>query len=192
MLPNNQQQQQQLYQQQQLQLQQQYQQQQNQQIQQQQQIIQQPQQQIMQQQQPTPYITTSIANNNAMISPKIVQQPLKIDHSKVYVIDNGSYTLKHGYSGNQPLVTGNFVAKSKSEKKSFRGDISISKDKENLYFQRPFDRGYLTDWNREREIWDVAFASRVIIIYFILFYSCFISFILFYSCLFYFFKKKNR
>ena len=37
-------------------------------------------------------------------------------------------------------ISGNYIAKSKTEKKSFRGDISDSKDKAALFFQRPFDK----------------------------------------------------
>jgi actin-related protein len=72
---------------------------------------------------------------------QLARQLGPIDTNRVYVVDNGSYTLKHGFaSAPSATITGNFVAKSKSEKKNFRGDISLSQDKAGLFFQRPFDR----------------------------------------------------
>ena len=68
------------------------------------------------------------------------KKSISIDSNVVYVVDNGSYSIKHGFSGQTASITGNYIAKSKTEKKSFRGDISDSKDKAALFFQRPFDK----------------------------------------------------
>jgi len=81
----------------------------------------------------------------------------------VVVIDNGSNAIRVGFSGkpNSLRVYGNYIAKSKTEKKFFIGGVGLAKDKLGLQFRRPFDRGYLISWDTEKEIWDAVFSGFV-------------------------------
>jgi len=82
--------------------------------------------------------------------------------SNVLILDNGSSEIKIGYGGSsQSLrILGNFVAKPKGgEKKNYIGDLSDAKEKlASIAFRRPFDRGYLINWDLEKDIWDYAFS----------------------------------
>lgn len=76
------------------------------------------------------------------------------------VIDNGSYSVKIGYGGDEsPVHIPNCVARTK-DKKFFIGDqIHTLRDVSQLQFKRPIEKGQLTSWNLEKKIWDQGFSS---------------------------------
>ncbi|KAF5839191.1 actin family [Dunaliella salina] len=58
------------------------------------------------------------------------------------------------------LVFPNCVAKPKGERASYVGDMLLEcKEISQLNLRRPFDRGYLINWDLEREIWSRAFKA---------------------------------
>ena len=80
------------------------------------------------------------------------------------ILDNGSYSLKVGYSGDQcPRLIPNAVFKSKSERRRiFVGsEIEDCKDLSGLFYVVPFQKGYLVNWDIQRQIWDLAFGSNM-------------------------------
>ncbi len=70
------------------------------------------------------------------------------------VIDNGAYRIKYGYStDNNPRSIPNCTAKILKSMQSFIGDeIDQIQNTSQLSLSRPFDRGYLTNWNIEKEV----------------------------------------
>eukprot|EP00983_Pelagomonas_calceolata_P058021 1145329-Pelagomonas_calceolata.AAC.1 len=67
-------------------------------------------------------------------------------------------TLAHPYA--LCRVFPNCVAKPKGERASYVGDMLLDcKEISQLNLRRPFDRGYLINWDLEREIWSRAFKA---------------------------------
>ncbi|XP_054712753.1 actin-related protein 6-like [Uloborus diversus] len=82
--------------------------------------------------------------------------------SNVFVLDNGGYTAKVGYStDDQPRVIPNCITKAKSERRrAFIGNqLDECKDYSALYYSYPFQRGYLVNWDIEKTVWDHIFSS---------------------------------
>ena len=81
------------------------------------------------------------------------------------VIDNGAGCIKYGWSTDEgPLGTmSNAVAKIHKTLESVVGDEidSVQGATSQLRFSRPFDRGYLTNWNIERDIWERMFSTKL-------------------------------
>ncbi|XP_040574868.1 actin-related protein 6 [Lepeophtheirus salmonis] len=83
-------------------------------------------------------------------------------NSDTFVIDNGGYFLKAGFSNQSPpRLVPNCITKAKSEKrKPFIGDqINECRDLSSLYYCLPFQKGYLTNWDTQKKIWDYLFSE---------------------------------
>ncbi|CAG8443738.1 3405_t:CDS:10 [Scutellospora calospora] len=78
---------------------------------------------------------------------------------KVLVLDNGANTIKAGYAFNsQPRVT-----RGKGDKKTYIGEqISSCTDFSGLYYRLPFEKGFLTNWEVEKGIWDRIFSKDIL------------------------------
>ncbi|KAL5009609.1 hypothetical protein ScPMuIL_011914 [Solemya velum] len=79
------------------------------------------------------------------------------------ILDNGAGTAKIGYStDNEPKVLPNCVTKAKNVRtRIFIGDqIDECKDLSGLYYLLPFQKGYLVNWDLEKQIWDHAFGKN--------------------------------
>lgn len=80
---------------------------------------------------------------------------------RALVIDAGSDTLKVGFAGeSDPQFTvPNAVAKPKKELRLLVGEQTVSgvKDYSSLEYVRPVDRGYITNWDTQAEIWSQVF-----------------------------------
>jgi hypothetical protein len=74
--------------------------------------------------------------------------------SSYVVLDNGGYHLKYGWAHHpQPSFMPNCVAKIQKSMQSFVGDeISSIQNSSQLSLNRPIDRGYLVNWNLEKEV----------------------------------------
>ncbi|UYV77131.1 ACTR6 [Cordylochernes scorpioides] len=84
--------------------------------------------------------------------------------SKVLILDNGAYTEKVGYNTqNEPRLIPNCITKAKSERqRSFIGDqIDDCKDVSGLFYILPFQKGYLMNWDVEKQVWDYTFGREV-------------------------------
>lgn len=80
----------------------------------------------------------------------------------IVVVDNGASYCRVGLAGeSEPRRSfQNAAAKSKSEGKALLGDmLDSSRVITQLSLRRPFDRGYLVNWDLEAEIWTRAFKS---------------------------------
>ncbi|KAF0357471.1 actin-like protein arp6 [Gigaspora margarita] len=85
---------------------------------------------------------------------------------KVLVLDNGANTIKAGYAlfSQQPKIIPNCrVTRGKGDKKTFIGDqFSSCTDFSGLYYRLPFEKGFLTNWEVEKGIWDRIFSKDVL------------------------------
>lgn len=79
------------------------------------------------------------------------------------VIDNGGYQIKAGYdSFEEPIIISNCTAKvNKSMQYLISEQIhQYSQNSSLLHFIRPFDRGYLNNWQCEIEVWNYLFQLQ--------------------------------
>nr|CAB3219971.1 actin-related protein 6-like [Phallusia mammillata] len=83
----------------------------------------------------------------------------------VVVLDNGACTLKICRSGETVVRTvPNSIFRSKTERrKSFVSSrIDSCKDFSSLFYVLPFQKGYLLNWDVQRQIWDFIFGKDVL------------------------------
>lgn len=81
----------------------------------------------------------------------------------VVVLDNGGYSCKAGVGGQaNPLTVPNCAIKPKRERRFFVADqISSILDFSQVTYRRPCEKGYITDWALEGEIWDRVYKGVV-------------------------------
>lgn len=85
--------------------------------------------------------------------------------SKTLIVDNGASTIKAGFvtadSGDashlQPRIVPNCIARDRSKKTYVADEIEKCKDYSDLQYRRPADRGYIVNWEVQREIWNRQF-----------------------------------
>lgn len=87
---------------------------------------------------------------------------------RTFIIDNGGYSLKAGYSStssSDPLascvVVPNALAKTR-DNQVYTGlelETHIS-DWNEVSFRRPVEKGYLVNWEAQREIWEHSFFDE--------------------------------
>ncbi|KAF9943143.1 Actin- protein 6 [Mortierella alpina] len=85
--------------------------------------------------------------------------------SRALVVDNGASTVKFGFADDDLPYRSlpNNITRSKAERRSFVGDqISTCKDFSGLYYRLPFEKGLLTDWDVEKQIWDRLFTGKIV------------------------------
>ncbi|EAL63930.1 actin related protein 6 [Dictyostelium discoideum AX4] len=81
-------------------------------------------------------------------------------NNKVLIIDNGGHTLKIATNNpSQPhIIVPNQVGKVKNEKHQIMGEELINyNDPSEVRSRNPMEKGYITNWGLEKEIWDYAF-----------------------------------
>lgn len=79
------------------------------------------------------------------------------------VVDGGGANLRFGFaSEDQPSgVVPNQVVRPKRDRRTYVADeIDQCRDISGLYLRRPFEKGYLVDFELQKEIWDRAFGKH--------------------------------
>ncbi|KAI6247142.1 Actin-related protein [Erysiphe necator] len=83
--------------------------------------------------------------------------------SKTLVLDNGAYTIKAGFSSPLieelaiPSLIPNCIARDRLKKIYIGSDLATCKDFSEIIFRRPVEKGYLVNWEAEKEIWEHEF-----------------------------------
>ncbi|GFO33396.1 F-box/WD repeat-containing protein 7 [Plakobranchus ocellatus] len=80
------------------------------------------------------------------------------------ILDNGAGTAKVGFSTDtEPRIIPNCVTKAKNVRtRIFIGDqIDECKDLSSLYYLLPFQKGFLVNWEIEKQVWDHIFSKDV-------------------------------
>lgn len=82
------------------------------------------------------------------------------------VLDNGGYTLKAGLVDSsapptsppaQPRVITNCIARDRTRKIYVASELSRCKDFGEIALRRPVEKGFIVDWEAQREIWEREF-----------------------------------
>uniref|UniRef100_A0A452T1Q5 Actin-related protein 6 n=1 Tax=Ursus maritimus TaxID=29073 RepID=A0A452T1Q5_URSMA len=79
------------------------------------------------------------------------------------VLDNGAYHAKIGYSHENVSVIPNCQFRSKTARlKTFTANqIDEIKDPSGLFYILPFQKGYLVNWDVQRQVWDYLFGKEM-------------------------------
>ncbi|KAK6627362.1 hypothetical protein RUM44_009839 [Polyplax serrata] len=83
--------------------------------------------------------------------------------SNIVVLDNGACYAKIGLSSQtEPKVIPNCIMKAKSERRRpFVGDqIEDCRDASGLFYILPFQKGYLINWDVQKNVWDYIFSKE--------------------------------
>ena len=77
------------------------------------------------------------------------------------IIDNGAYTMKAGFSSSnttdEPRVIPNCMARDRDKHVYVGSQLEKCKDFGDIVFRRPVEKGYLVNWEAEKEIWEHEF-----------------------------------
>ena len=97
-------------------------------------------------------------------TPTTTTQPIA---DRTLVLDNGAYTMKAGYATSSPpdpqrdcKVIPNCVARTNDNQLWIGSQLDDCRDFGKILFRRPVDRGYLVNWEAEKEIWECSFFNE--------------------------------
>lgn len=81
---------------------------------------------------------------------------------RTLIIDNGAYTIKAGFSSPTtetptPSIIPNCMARDREKKVYVGSQLSKCRDFGEIVFRRPVDKGYLVNWEAQKEIWEHEF-----------------------------------
>lgn len=84
---------------------------------------------------------------------------------KILVIDNGAYSMKAGYTTPNPdeshcITIPNCLAKSRDNRVWIGAQLEKCVDFGDMVFRRPLQKGYLVNWESEKEIWENTFFDK--------------------------------
>jgi len=76
------------------------------------------------------------------------------------VVDNGGDTCKIGCAGQVVQVVPNYAVKPKRERHLYVADqVEKLLDFSQLFYKRPFEKGYIVNWDVQHMVWDRLFKS---------------------------------
>ncbi|KMQ81927.1 actin family protein, partial [Lasius niger] len=80
---------------------------------------------------------------------------------KTLVLDNGAYTLKAGLvrggAVDEPVIVPNCIARDRARKIYVGSDLEKCRDHGEIQFRRPVEKGFIVNWEAQKEIWDHEF-----------------------------------
>ena len=75
--------------------------------------------------------------------------------SKTLILDNGAHTLKAGFSTDAaPRVVPNCLARDRARRVYVGSELSQCRDFGEVDFRRPVDKGFIVNWEAQKEVWD--------------------------------------
>lgn len=87
--------------------------------------------------------------------------------SKTLIVDSGAWTIKAGFSTQEPNVEAdcreiqNCIARSARDKRTYIGsELDTCRDFGELAFRRPVEKGYVVNWEGEKAIWEHSFMEK--------------------------------
>ena len=84
--------------------------------------------------------------------------------SRTLVLDNGAYTLKAGFvaddKAGEPVVVANCLSRDRQRHVYVGSDLDKCKDFGEMVFRRPVEKGYIVNWEAQREIWHHEFLDN--------------------------------
>lgn len=95
--------------------------------------------------------------------------------SRTLVLDNGAHTIKAGFvtpgggadddgadattAIGEPRVIPNCIARDRGRRTYVGSDLSRCRDFGEITFRRPVEKGYVVNWEAQKEIWDHEFFA---------------------------------
>ncbi|KAI0389099.1 actin-domain-containing protein [Xylariaceae sp. FL0594] len=127
--------------------------------------------------------STALPSNEIILNPQIPYQPsndqitlmapvkkLKIRQpkppSRTLVLDNGAYTIKAGFVAadegdvageDKPRLIPNCISRDRNGKIYVASEISQCADFSEAVFRRPVEKGFIVNWEAQKEIWEREF-----------------------------------
>lgn len=84
--------------------------------------------------------------------------------STTLVLDNGADTIKAGFataeSTDEPRVIPNCIARDRHRKTYVASELEKCKDFGEIAIRRPVEKGFIVNWEAEKEIWDREFFDE--------------------------------
>ncbi|OHE99627.1 actin [Colletotrichum orchidophilum] len=81
--------------------------------------------------------------------------------TRTLVLDNGASTIKAGFVSeeytDEPRVIPNCIARDRARKVYVASDLDKCHDFGEIQFRRPVEKGYIVNWEAQKEIWDHEF-----------------------------------
>ena len=89
--------------------------------------------------------------------------------TRTLVLDNGAYTIKAGFVSHsddhgdddgiadQPRVIPNCIARDRDRKTYVASELERCKDYGETIFRRPVEKGFIVNWEAQKEIWEREF-----------------------------------
>ncbi|KAI0477169.1 Actin/actin-like protein [Xylariaceae sp. FL0804] len=82
--------------------------------------------------------------------------------STTLVLDNGAHTIKAGFvtaggAVDKPRVIPNCIARDRDRNTYVASDLSRCKDFSEVAFRRPVEKGFIVNWEAQKEIWEHEF-----------------------------------
>lgn len=83
--------------------------------------------------------------------------------ARTLVVDNGAYTIKAGFSSpdspppGECRVIPNCIARDRDRKVYIGSQLEKCKDFGDISFRRPVEKGYVVNWEAQKEIWEQEF-----------------------------------
>lgn len=101
-------------------------------------------------------------------TPATPTQPVETSRylpDKTFIIDNGAYMIKAGYASDAASDESvsacssipNALVKTRDNKIVIGAQLATVNDWNEAMFRRPVEKGYVVNWEAEREIWDQSF-----------------------------------
>lgn len=87
-----------------------------------------------------------------------------ITPNRTLIVDNGAYNIKAGFSSPDEdaascQVIPNCMARDRNKRVYTGSQLSKCKEFGEMVFRRPVEKGYMVNWEAEKEIWDQEFFN---------------------------------
>lgn len=85
---------------------------------------------------------------------------------RTLIIDNGAFSMKTGFATSSPNldkdcnVVPNCMARGRDRRVWVGAQLDHCKDFGEMAFRRPVEKGFLVNWEAEKEIWDSTFFDK--------------------------------
>ncbi|RYP65055.1 hypothetical protein DL771_008476 [Monosporascus sp. 5C6A] len=85
--------------------------------------------------------------------------------SRTLVLDNGAHTIKAGFvsddaATDQPRIIPNCIARDRDRKIYVGSELEKCKDFGEIVFRRPVEKGFIVNWEAQKEIWEREFFDE--------------------------------
>ncbi|RYP10937.1 hypothetical protein DL764_000373 [Monosporascus ibericus] len=85
--------------------------------------------------------------------------------SRTLVLDNGADTIKAGFvsdaaAADQPRIIPNCIARDRDRKIYVGSELERCKDFGEIVFRRPVEKGFIVNWEAQKEIWEREFFDE--------------------------------